>query len=123
MIVRHYRKPSVQVALLAATFLTAVILGVASRQDPPFDIYVSPGGRLLHCDQLYRDLQDAYNDQLKQNDSPEHAAGLAYRHIARRYNRHDGTGDYPDTTANPALAAVRLTELNDAYRQCARGRE
>lgn len=123
MIVRHYRSPPVRVALLAATFLTAVLLGIASRQGPPFDTYVTPGGRLLHCDQIYHDLQAAYNDQLEQNASPEHAAGIAYRLIARRYNGHDGTGDYPDTTANPTLAAVRLTELNDAYCQCARGRE
>ena len=123
MSIRHHGKALIKIALLAATLTTAILLGVASRQGPPFDTYITPGGRLLHCDQLHRDLQAAYKDQLKQNDSPKHAAGLAYRHIARRYNRHDGTGDYPDTTANPALAAVRLTELNDAYRQCARGRE
>ena len=81
MIVRHYRKTPVRVALLAATFLTAVLLGVASRQTPPADTYVTPGGRLLHCDQLYHDLQTAYNDQLQQNASPEHAAGLACRLI------------------------------------------
>lgn len=118
----------IRIALLAATLAAAVLLGITSRQGPPFDTYITPGGRLLHCDQLYRDLQAAFDQELRQNPDPSQAAALAYRHVTTLYNRHDAddpryASHAPGNGSAPPQIVVMVAELNDAYRQCARGRE
>lgn len=125
MAIWHCRKATIRITLLAASFLTAILLGIASREPPPLVSYTTPGGRSLDCNLLYANMRTAFDAELKQNPhSPQDAANLAYNHMTRLYNGHDAEnlgipGQYP---SSPPII-VSVNELNDAYRQCARGRE
>lgn len=128
MSAQHNDNTPIKIALLAATLTAAALLGITSRQGPPFDTYITPSGRLLHCDQLYSNMQAAFDQELRQNPDPSQAPALAYRHVTTLYNRHDASepkyaGHAPGNGSAPPQIVVMVAELNDAYRQCARGRE
>ena len=118
----------IRIALLAATLAAAALLAIASREPPPLVTYTTPGGRTLNCDRLYSNMQAAFDQELRQNPDPDQAAALAYRHVTTLYNRHDASepryaGHAPGSGSAPPQIVVMVAELNDAYRQCARGRE